>query len=74
MEGLRTIIKYLWQDHHYPDRSLNPRLFTYREMFLPLRRGCIGIKTRLTLILLAWRIGLAPSNARKWQMEINSVF
>jgi hypothetical protein len=28
----------------------------------------------LTLILLMWRIGWAPNNASKWQMELNSAF
>jgi hypothetical protein len=28
----------------------------------------------LTLILLTWRIGWAPNNASKWQMEFNSAF
>jgi hypothetical protein len=29
---------------------------------------------QLTLILLMWRIGWAPNNTSKWQMEFNSVF
>ena len=28
----------------------------------------------LTLILLMWRIGWAPNNASRWQMEFNSAF
>jgi len=28
----------------------------------------------LTLILLMWRIGWAPNNARKWQVGFNSAF
>jgi hypothetical protein len=28
----------------------------------------------LTIILLMWRIWLAPNNASKWQMGFNSVF
>jgi hypothetical protein len=34
---------------------------------------CI-ILGKLTLILLTWRIGWAPNNARKWQMGFNSAF
>ena len=32
------------------------------------------IKCVLTLILLMWNIGWAPTNASKWQMEFNSAF
>jgi hypothetical protein len=28
----------------------------------------------LTLILLMWRIGLAPNNASRWKLGFNSVF
>jgi hypothetical protein len=28
----------------------------------------------LTLILLMWRIGRAPNNTSKWQVEFNSAF
>jgi len=33
-----------------------------------------SIRRVLTLILLTWRIGWAPSNASKWQMGFNSAF
>jgi len=32
------------------------------------------LNAQLTLILLTWRIWLAPNNASKWQMGFNSAF
>jgi len=44
-----------------------------RNIALPLRTSKVLI-AKLTLILLTWKIWLAPNNANRWQMEFNSAF
>jgi len=47
-------------------------LFWVRWLSLSFTRKLL--LTTLTLILLMWRIGWAPNNASKWQMEFNLAF
>jgi hypothetical protein len=69
----------------WPIKSLK-LLFSYNSSFSP-RLTCMEITSTLwnlsfpqqrywilTLILLTWRIGWAPNNARRWEMGYNSEF
>ena len=43
-------------------------------LLLVLSVHSTGSNTKLTLILLTWKIWWAPNNASHWQMEFNSAF
>jgi hypothetical protein len=49
-------------------RQLRAKWLQYSTIFF------FAFVSLLTLILLTWRIGLAPNNASKWQMGFNSAF